>query len=82
MSPSSGRDRDTCVLLLFWWLIISSSSQVVVYGALVVGPNCDELELEGDVAVYYCPEVLQQINLIIPNSRYISFNGWQELSRN
>jgi hypothetical protein len=58
----------------------ANKGRVEVYGAMVVGPKCKELELEGDVGMYYCQEVLQKLNLLVPNSRYIGFNGWQEIS--
>ncbi len=53
---------------------------VQVFGAMVVGPTCKELEMEGDVAMYYCQEVLEKLHLLVPSSRYIGFNGWQEIS--
>jgi hypothetical protein len=58
----------------------ANKGRVEVYGAMVVGPKCKELELEGDVGMYYCQEVLQKLNLLVPSSRYIGFNGWQEIS--
>jgi len=57
-----------------------NKGKVEVYGAMVVGPKCEELELEGDVVVYYSSEVLNRLHLLVPSSRYIGFNGWQEIS--
>jgi hypothetical protein len=58
----------------------NGKGKVEVYGAMVVGPKCRELEMEGNVAVYYSQQVLDQLQLLVPSSRYIGFNGWQEIS--
>jgi hypothetical protein len=54
--------------------------KVEVYGAILVSPKCRDLEMEGDVAVYYSSQVIGQLNTLVPISRYIGFNGWQEIS--
>ena len=56
------------------------SDRVEVYGAILVSPKCQDLEMEGNARVYYSSQVLNLLTTMTPISRYIGFNGWQEIS--
>ena len=59
--------------------IDNSSGTAEIYGGLVQGPAATQLKFTGTSDVYFSTQALDIANTL--TSRYVAFNGWQELSR-
>jgi hypothetical protein len=60
--------------------VYNSAGSAAVYGSLVQGPAGGSIVTKGTFDLYYSTEAIAVANSV--SGRYVSFNGWQELSRN
>jgi hypothetical protein len=59
--------------------IDNSAGTAEIYGGLVQGPAATQLTFKGTSDVYFSDQALQIAYTV--SSRYVAFNGWQEISR-
>ena len=59
--------------------INNSAGTAQVYGGIIQGPAGSQVTFKGTSDVYFSAEAIQIANTL--TSRYVAFNGWQELSR-
>ncbi|HEX6811190.1 MAG TPA: hypothetical protein VF384_06185 [Planctomycetota bacterium] len=50
------------------------------YGAVITGPNTKSFSLNGTSHIRYSSQAITLATAVLP-TRYLAFNGWQELSR-
>lgn len=59
--------------------IINSAGTAQVYGGILLGPTSNFVTLKGTADIYFSSQAIKIANNL--TSRYVAFNGWQELSR-
>ena len=59
--------------------IDNSAGTAQIYGGILSGPVTGQITFKGTSDVYFSAEAIKIANTL--TSRYVAFNGWQELSR-
>jgi hypothetical protein len=56
------------------------ASQTQIFGAVITGPNNHSFTMDGNSTIKYSSEAITKSTAVLP-TKYVAFNGWQELQR-
>jgi hypothetical protein len=59
---------------------VGPNAGATIYGAVITGPNNHAFTMDGTSHIDYSSQAISLATAVLP-TKYVAFNGWQELSR-